>query len=71
MAEDEDGVSDKKTPENSNNAGSSQDNQQNAIKPDLGIEEAKYDVKENGDTESVEPISSTSSKCFAKLFFVP
>ncbi|CAH2090783.1 unnamed protein product [Euphydryas editha] len=60
MAEDEDGVSDKETPENSNEAGSSQDNQQNVNKPDLGIEEAKYDVKENGDTESIEPISSSS-----------
>ncbi|XP_047534654.1 uncharacterized protein LOC125069265 [Vanessa atalanta] len=60
MAEDEDGVSDKKAPESSNNGESSQDNQQNAIKPDLGIEEAKYDVKENGDAEPVEPICSSS-----------
>ncbi|XP_039755835.1 uncharacterized protein LOC120630637 [Pararge aegeria] len=60
MAEDEDGVSDKKSPQNSNNAGSFQENQQNAAKPDLGIEEAKYDVKENGDAVSAEPISSSS-----------
>ncbi|XP_052741793.1 uncharacterized protein LOC112047885 [Bicyclus anynana] len=60
MAEDEDGVSDKKSPQNSNNAGSFQENQQNAAKPDLGIEEAKYDVKENGDAGPAEPISSTS-----------
>ncbi|XP_045767007.1 uncharacterized protein LOC123868506 [Maniola jurtina] len=57
MAEDEDGVSDKKSPQNSNNAGSSQ---QNAAKPDLGIAEAKYDVKENGDAGPAEPISSSS-----------
>lgn len=71
MAEDEDGVSDKKSPQNLNNAGNSQENQQSTNKPDLGIEEAKYDIKENGETESEEPISSSSSECFAKLFFVP
>lgn len=71
MAEDEDGVPDKKSPQNLNNAGNSQENQQSANKPDLGIEEAKYDVKENGEAEPVEPISSSSSECFAKLFFVP
>ncbi|CAG9561465.1 unnamed protein product [Danaus chrysippus] len=60
MAEDEDGVSDKKSPQNSNNAKTPQDNQQNSKKPDLGIEEAKYDVKENGDSGPSEPVSSSS-----------
>lgn len=70
MAEDEDGVSDKKTPQNSNNAGPSQENEQNATKPDLGIEEAKYNSKENGESSPTEAKSSTSSECFTKLFFV-
>lgn len=71
MAEDEDGVSDKKSPQNSNNAKTPQDNQQNSKKPDLGIEEAKYDVKENGDSGPSEPVSSSSSMCLVELFFVP
>lgn len=70
MAEDEDGATDKNSPQNSNNAESFQENPQNPPKPDLGIEEAKYDVKENGDAGAPEPISSTSSMCFAELFFV-
>jgi hypothetical protein len=70
MAEDEDGVSDKKTSQNSNNAGTSQDNEPNATKPDLGIEEAKYNSNENGETSSAEAKSSSSSECFNKLFFV-
>ncbi|XP_041987120.1 uncharacterized protein LOC121738915 [Aricia agestis] len=60
MAEDEDGVSDKNSPQNSNNTSSSQDNKQNTTKPDLGIEEAKYDIQENGDTAVAEPSKSTS-----------
>ncbi|KAM3955862.1 uncharacterized protein ACR2FA_010203 [Aphomia sociella] len=61
MAEDEDGVSDKKELQNSNNASPSQENQQNASKPDLGIEEAKYNSNENGDTSPTEAKSSTST----------
>ncbi|XP_060802479.1 uncharacterized protein LOC106133414 isoform X1 [Amyelois transitella] len=61
MAEDEDGVSNKKSPENSNNAGPSQDNEQNTTKPDLGIEEAKYNSNENGDTSPTETQSSSKS----------
>ncbi|CAF4925882.1 unnamed protein product [Pieris macdunnoughi] len=60
MAEDDDGVSDKKSSQNSNNAGYPEENQQNSTKPDLGIEEAKYDSKENGHTSATEPTSSTS-----------
>ncbi|KAL0822236.1 hypothetical protein ABMA28_004363 [Loxostege sticticalis] len=60
MAEDEDGVSDKKTPQNSNNAGPPQENEQNASKPDLGIEEAKYNSKENGESSPTEAQSSSS-----------
>ncbi|XP_072947732.1 uncharacterized protein l(3)04053 [Epargyreus clarus] len=60
MAEDEDGVSNKKSPQNSATAGPSQENQQNVTKPDLGIEEAKYDSKENGESASAEPVASTS-----------
>ncbi|XP_026733725.1 uncharacterized protein LOC113498036 isoform X3 [Trichoplusia ni] len=60
MAEDEDGVSNKKSPQNTNNGESSQDNEQNAAKPDLGIEEAKYNSNENGDTSPAEAKSSSS-----------
>ncbi|XP_049874240.1 uncharacterized protein LOC126372486 [Pectinophora gossypiella] len=60
MAEDEDGVSNKKSSQNSNNEGPSQDNEQNTTKPDLGIEEAKYNSNENGDTSPSEPKCSTS-----------
>lgn len=70
MAEDDDGVSNKKSPQNSNNEASSQENEQNTAKPDLGIEEAKYNSNENGDTTPIEPKCSTSSECFTKLFFV-
>ncbi|XP_068618370.1 uncharacterized protein l(3)04053 [Battus philenor] len=56
MAEDEDGVSNKNSPQNTNST-SSQENEQNGAKPDLGIEEAKYDCKENGHA------SPTESKC--------
>lgn len=70
MAEDEDGVSNKKLPQSSNNAGPSQENDQNTTKPDLGIEEAKYNASENGDSSPTEPQSSTSSEYFTKLFFV-
>lgn len=68
MAEDEDGISDKKS-QNSNNASTSQDSKQNSTKPDLGIEEAKYDIQENGDMLSVEPSSSTSSAYFRGVVF--
>lgn len=70
MAEDDDGVSNKKSPQNSNNEASSQENEQNVTKPDLGIEEAKYNSNENGDTSPIEPKCSTSSEYFMKLFFV-
>ncbi|XP_075978652.1 lethal (3) 04053 [Anticarsia gemmatalis] len=60
MAEDEDGVSNKKSPQNSNNGGPSQENEQNAAKPDLGIEEAKYNSNENGDTTPTEAKCSSS-----------
>lgn len=70
MAEDEDGISNKKSPQNPNNAGSSQEDEHNTTKPDLGIEEAKYNSNENGDVSPGEPKSSSSSECFAKLFFV-
>lgn len=70
MAEDEDGVSDKKSPQNSNNGASPQENEQNASKPDLGIEEAKYNANDNDDTSPTEAASSSSSECFTKLFFV-
>ncbi|CAH4032899.1 unnamed protein product [Pieris brassicae] len=60
MAEDDDGVSDKKSSQNSNNAGYPDENHQNSTKPDLGIEEAKYDSKENGHTSPTDPTSSTS-----------
>ncbi|XP_053606836.1 uncharacterized protein LOC128673187 [Plodia interpunctella] len=61
MAEDEDGVSNRKSPQNSNNTGPSQNNEQNTTKPDLGIEEAKYNSNENGDTSPTEPQSSSKS----------
>ncbi|KAJ2943564.1 hypothetical protein O0L34_g16673 [Tuta absoluta] len=60
MAEDEDGVSNRKLPQNSNNGSPPQENEQNTTKPDLGIEEAKYNSNENGDTPPTEPKSSTS-----------
>lgn len=69
MAEDEDGVSNKNSPQNTNNGGPSQENEQNAAKPDLGIEEAKYNSNENGDASLTEAKSSSSSE-FTKLFFV-
>lgn len=71
MAEDEDGVSNKKSPQNAENDESAQDSEQNVTKPDLGIEEAKYNIKENGDTSPVEAKISCSSECFTKLFFAP
>ncbi|XP_059057995.1 uncharacterized protein LOC131851503 [Achroia grisella] len=61
MAEDEDGVSNKKSPQNSNSAGPSQESDQHTTKPDLGIEEAKYNSNENGDTSPTEAKSSTST----------
>lgn len=69
MAEDEDGVSNKNSPQNTNNGEPLQENEQNAAKPDLGIEEAKYNSNENGDTSLTEAKSSSSSE-FTKLFFV-
>ncbi|CAH0398904.1 unnamed protein product [Chilo suppressalis] len=60
MAEDEDGVSNKKTSQNSNNAGPSQENEQTATKPDLGIEDAKFNSNENGEASPPEATSSTS-----------
>ncbi|KAJ0178092.1 hypothetical protein K1T71_005915 [Dendrolimus kikuchii] len=60
MAEDEDGVSNKKSPQNSNNAGPSQEDDHITTKPDLGIEEAKYNSNENGDVSPGEPKSSSS-----------
>lgn len=70
MAEDEDGVSDKKSPQNSNNGAPPQENEQNASKPDLGIEETKYNTNDNDETSPAEAASSSSSKCSTKLFFV-
>lgn len=70
MAEDEDGVSNRKSPQNSENGGPSQENDQSMAKPDLGIEEAKYNSNENGDSPPTEPKSSTSSECFTMLFFL-
>ncbi|CAH2039275.1 unnamed protein product, partial [Iphiclides podalirius] len=62
MAEDEDGVSNKNSPQNSNDAGSSEENEQNSTKPDLGIEETKFNSKENGHASHTEPkCSSTKS----------
>ncbi|XP_022830452.1 uncharacterized protein LOC111359224 [Spodoptera litura] len=61
MAEDEDGVSNKKSPQNTNEGAPSQENEQNAAKPDLGIEEAKYNSNENGDASHAEAKSSTKS----------
>lgn len=69
MAEDEDGVSNRNSPEKSSSPGSSQENEQNDAKPDLGIEETKYNSNENGETSSTEAKCSSSSK-FTKLFFV-
>lgn len=69
MAEDEDGVSNKNSPQNSNDSGSPEENEQNSAKPDLGIEEAKYNSKENGHASPTEPNSSSSSECFTNLFF--
>ncbi|PZC78745.1 hypothetical protein B5X24_HaOG217203 [Helicoverpa armigera] len=60
MAEDEDGVSNKKSPQNTNNEEPLQENEQNAAKPDLGIEEAKYNSNENGDATLTEAKSSSS-----------
>lgn len=68
MAEDEDGVSNKKSPQNTNEGAPSQENEQNAAKPDLGIEEAKYNSNENGDASHAEAKSFSSE--FTKLFFV-
>ncbi|CAG4946578.1 unnamed protein product [Parnassius apollo] len=59
MAEDEDGVSNKKSPQNSNNAECSQESEQNTTKPDLGIEESKYNSKENGHASPSEPNCSS------------
>ncbi|XP_052758940.1 uncharacterized protein LOC113514723 [Galleria mellonella] len=61
MAEDDDGVSNKKSPQNSNNAGPSKESEQHTTKPDLGIEEAKYNSNETGDTSPTEAKSSTST----------
>ncbi|XP_063535782.1 serine/arginine repetitive matrix protein 1-like isoform X2 [Cydia strobilella] len=67
MAEDEDGVSNKKSAQNSNNAGSSQDNEQNRtdlpyfprlLTPE--IDEAKCNNSENGDASPAEAKSSSS-----------
>lgn len=69
MAEDEDGVSDKKSSQNSSNGAPTQENDQNASKPDLGIEETKYNATENDETSPTEASSSSSSECFT-LFFV-
>ncbi|CAB3221531.1 unnamed protein product [Arctia plantaginis] len=60
MAEDEDGVSNKNSPEKSSSPGSSQENEPNAAKPDLGIEETKYNSNENGETSSTEAKCSSS-----------
>ncbi|KAG6439533.1 hypothetical protein O3G_MSEX000852, partial [Manduca sexta] len=60
MAEDEDGVSNKNSPQNSNNGETSQDNEQNAARPDLGIDEAKYNKDENGEASSPDAKCSTS-----------
>lgn len=68
MAEDDDGVSNKKSPQNSNNEASSQENEQIAAKPDLGIEEAKYNSNENGDTSPIEAKCSTSSEFLRSCF---
>lgn len=70
MAEDEDGVSNRKSYEKPNNEGISEDSEQNTQKPDLGIEEANYNISENHHSSSEEAKSSASSKCFRKLFFV-
>lgn len=70
MAEDEDGVSNKNSPQNSNDADSNQENEQNAVKPDLGIEEAKYNSQENGHSSPTKPKSSSTSKCSSDSFFV-
>ncbi|XP_063382138.1 uncharacterized protein LOC134668628 [Cydia fagiglandana] len=67
MAEDEDGVSNKKSAQNSNNAGSSQDNEQNRtdlpyfprlLTPET--DEAKCNNSENGDASPAEAKSSSS-----------
>lgn len=70
MAEDEDGASDKKSSQNSNNGATSQETEQNTTKPDLGIEEEKYNITDNGRSSPTESRSSTSSECFTQLFFV-
>ncbi|CAG9088840.1 unnamed protein product [Plutella xylostella] len=60
MAEDEDGVSNRKSYEKPNNEGISEDSEQNTQKPDLGIEEANYNISENHHSSSEEAKSSAS-----------
>ncbi|CAG9794051.1 unnamed protein product [Diatraea saccharalis] len=60
MAEDEDSVSNKKTSQNSNDAGPSQDNEQNTSIRDLEIEKEKFNSNENGEASPSEAKSSSS-----------
>lgn len=62
MAEDEDGVTNKNSSQNSNNEALSEDTEQNYPKPDLGIEEAKYNNSESDDKSSGEAPSSSTSE---------
>lgn len=75
MAEDEDGVSNKKSAQNLNNEGSSQENEQN--RSDLPYfprlvtsetEETKYNNSENGDASPADAKSSSSSKSLEVVF---
>ncbi|XP_028029166.1 uncharacterized protein LOC114242269 [Bombyx mandarina] len=63
MAEDEDGVSEKNSPQSLNNEEQAQETEQNALQPDLGIEVAGHGDSENGvasPTESKRPSSKST-----------
>lgn len=71
MAEDEDGASNKNSSQNPNNEALSEDNEQCNTKPDLGIEETKYNSSESDEKSSGEAPSLPSSECSYEVVFCP
>lgn len=69
MAEDEDCAANKKSPKNTVNEASTSNQEQSSSKPDLGIEESKYNSNENTDGETAEAANTSPSEYFTKLFF--
>lgn len=63
MAEDEDGVSEKNSPQSLNNEEQAQETEQNALQPDLGIEVAGHGDSENGVASPTESKRPSSSEC--------